>query len=465
MIVLGLGLATAVVAWLGVLAIDKLIERPGIGAALILAMTLMQATLVDQVPALTLPGGTRVMVHDVVFILVFTAGLARLLRLTRFSTPQRWLVLFLLLLLISTALGVAHFGLQRGVAEFRLFFAYVSGAVYFATFPPSAELLDRIGRLWLAASVAMMALVCLRWLDVLGGISLGVPLEKFGNDAELKVIDGPYTFLLAHALILTAAFWPLRGKRATRLRWLAGLLLLFVVLLNRRTVWLALIAGAAVIASQANRSGIKLGRRTVVGAVSATIIVVSIYLAISGFGAPDEALARPAVHFGTLEWRIQGWKLLLQSWWPDPVHWVIGEPMGTGFERRIDGSVLNSEAHNFYFNALLRTGTVGLIALLGLTVGLLRRLWWAPVRGGLLAPELFSAMLIMQIIWFMTWTPGPEQGMLTGLAVAMATAMAGKVGRQASARADRGTQGLSRRRRLPHSAQHVHAGPAGAVHR
>ncbi len=239
------------------------------------------------------------------------------------------------------------------------------------------------------------------------------------------------------------------------------MLLLFVVLLNRRTVWLALIAGAAVIALQAHRSGIRLGRRTVVGAVSATIAVVSIYLAIAGFGAPDEALARPAVHSGTLEWRIQGWEVLLQTWWPDPVHWVIGEPMGTGFDRRINGAELHSEAHNFYFNTLLRTGTVGLMALLGLTVGVLRRLWRAPVRGGLLAPELFPALLTMQIVWFMTWIPGPEQGILTGLAVAMV----GKVGADASKRGGRDEEDPGRVRHLPQPAQQVHAGQAGPVHR
>jgi len=462
MIVLaGLGLAAAVAAWLGVLAIQKLMERPDFGAALVLAMTVMQAALVDQVPALMLPGGTKVMVHDVAFSLLFAAALARLLRVTRFSAPQRWLVLFVLLLLLSLGLGAARFGLQTGVAEFRLFFTYVSGLVYFATFPPSAELFDRIGRLWLAASMAIMVLVCVRWLDVFGGISLGVPLEKFGADAEIRVINGPYTFLLAHALVLTAAFWPLGGERAKRLRWLAGLLLLFVVLLNRRTVWLALVAGAAVIALQAHRSGIRLGRRTVIGAVSATVVTVSVYLAIAGFGAPDEALARPAVHSGTLEWRVKGWEALLQTWWPDPVHWVIGEPMGTGFDRKIAGTEEHSEAHNFYFNTLLRTGTVGLITLLALTVGVLLKLWRVPVRGGLLAPELFPAMLTMQIVWFMTWTPGPEQGILSGLAVALV----GKAVRHASTRGGGDEEDPGRLRHLPRPVEQVHAGQAGPVHR
>jgi len=37
---------------------------------------------------------------------------------------------------------------------------------------------------------------------------------------------------------------------------------------------------------------------------------------------------------------------------------------------------------------------------------------------------VFPALLVMQLIWFMAWIPGMEQGIVTGLAVASAAARA-----------------------------------------
>ena len=59
----------------------------------------------------------------------------------------------------------------------------------------------------------MMVLVGLRWLDTLAGIDLGVPKEQFGADAAVKVLDGPYTFFLATAALLTVPYWQLRDAR------------------------------------------------------------------------------------------------------------------------------------------------------------------------------------------------------------------------------------------------------------
>ena len=63
----------------------------------------------------------------------------------------------------------------------------------------------------------MVVLVCLRWLDTFAGIDLGVPEEQFGMDAAIKVLDGPYTFFLASAALLTVPFWQLHDERARRL--------------------------------------------------------------------------------------------------------------------------------------------------------------------------------------------------------------------------------------------------------
>jgi hypothetical protein len=71
---------------------------------------------------------------------------------------------------------------------------------------------------------------------------------------------------------------------------------------------------------------------------------------------------------------------------------------------------------------------VGLLALIALTSRVLRALWRAPPGGGggdLLATGVFPALLAMQAVWFLTWIPGMEQGIITGLAVGLVAARSG----------------------------------------
>jgi O-antigen ligase len=106
----------------------------------------------------------------------------------------------------------------------------------------------------------------------------------------------------------------------------------------------------------------------------------------------------------------------------EPTQWVIGEPLGSDFTRQVDGSEVVAEPHNFYLTVLLRAGVVGLLAIVALSLGLLRALWRTPppsARDGLLAPGVLPALLAMQVVWFLAWMPGMEQGIITGLAAGL----------------------------------------------
>lgn len=273
-----LGVVLVAIGALGIAAIGLLVRRADVGAALLLGATLMSATLVSRVPSLTLHGGIRVQLHDVAFALVLAAAILRVLRLPRFTKWQRWALLAAVMLVLSLVRGVAAFGPQHAIAELRLFLAFVAGALYFSTFPPSRRMNDRIGRIWLVLSIPMMIVVCLRWLANFAGIDLGVPPAEFGADAALKVLNGPYAFFLADAVILTVPFWHLRDRRSRRLTWLGALLLVFVVLLDRRTVWLTVVVGLAVVMVR-NRS---LSRRVLAMVVGAVLLTGVGYVALGG---------------------------------------------------------------------------------------------------------------------------------------------------------------------------------------
>lgn len=415
-----LGLALVAMAGIGVALVEALARRAELGAGLLLAMILLNAALVRRVPALTLPGGIRVQVHDAAFALLLAAAVLRLLRTRRLAPFQRWALLLAGVLLVSLVRGVLEFGVERSVAEFRLYLSLISGILYFASFPPSEWLADRVGVIWLAASIPMLALVSLRWMANFAGIDLGVPPEEFGADAALRVLDGPYVFFLATAAMLTAPFWRRRDQRARRLTRLGIVLLLFVLLLDRRTVYLALLIGILVLMTRRRR----MGRREAAVAAGALLVTAGAYLAFAraDIGQP---LARAATSTATFDWRVEGWRSLLEGWSGNPGDWLVGEPFGSGFARTVEGAEQESEPHNLYLTTLLRSGAGGLLALVALTVGLLRALWRVPAGGsGLLAPGVFPALLAMQTIWFFTWLPGMEQGIITGMAVALAASTA-----------------------------------------
>ncbi len=436
---LGLVLGLVIVAGSSVALLEVLVRRADIGAGFVLVGMLLQAIFVERVPSVYL-SNTRVELSDVLFSLVLAAGLARLLRVRRYTPLLRWLLLLGIVLLVSLGRGMLTFDPQQSVNDFRQYMQFAGPALYFATFPPATWLYDRIGRLWLAAAGVMLALVTLRWLDVFAGIHLGVPAEQFGADTAIRVIDGPYAFFLATAAILTLPAWQQQGRRARRLRGFSVLLLLFVMLLDRRTVWIAIIVGVVVLMLRNRR----FGRRALVMLAGAAIVTAGVFIAFPGSGSDQEPLARSATSGGTLTWRVEGWSELVSSWSENPANWLVGQPFGSGFERHVEGSDVVSHPHNFYIETLLRTGVVGLLALIALTAGLLGALWRSgkgsrdggPTRdrgkrdggltrgGGLFGPGVLPALVAMQLVWFITWVPGAEQGIITGLALAVVAARA-----------------------------------------
>jgi hypothetical protein len=397
------------------LLIDILVRRADVTAALLLGSTLTDAFFANAVPSLTLPGDMRVGSTDIIATFVLCAAFARLLRTRRLGTYQRWLALFIILLILSVVRGVIAFGIQTSVSDFRLMEFWIAAAVYFATVPPGHLVYNRIAKLWVWMTVPLMAIVFARWLDVFAGIDLGVPRERFGTDAAIRVIDGPYTFFLAQGFIITLPFWQ-QDRRSRSIRIVSILLLLFVVLLDRRTAWVALFAGIITMMLHNPR----LGRRAAWAVVTILGVALAAYSTVLRAATSAEPIAQAASNTASLTWRITGWAILLSEWAESPANWFIGEPFGASFSRLVEGSEVVAGPHNFYIEMLLRTGIFGLFALLALTVGLLVATWRTSAdEAGAFGSGVLAALLVMQLVWFIAWVPGMEQGILTGIAISV----------------------------------------------
>jgi hypothetical protein len=293
---------------------------------------------------------------------------------------------------------------------------WIAAAVYFATVPPSHALYDRIAKIWIWMTAPLMAIVMARWLSVFAGIDLGVPQERYGGaDAAIRVLDGPYTFFLAQGFVLTLPYWR-QGQSARPIRIVSILLLLFVVLLDRRTAWVALLAGIVTLILHDRR----LGRRAAWALVMILGVVIGAYSTLLRANISGEPIAQAASNTGSLAWRMEGWAILLTQWAKSPANWFIGEPFGTSFFRLIQGSEIVAGPHNFYIEVLLRTGAFGLLALFALTGGLLVGTWRSSTEdAGVFGSGVLAALLMMQLIWFMAWVPGIEQGIVTGIAISL----------------------------------------------
>src|SRR6266536_6415083 len=102
---LGLGVALLIAGAFGVALLEVLVRRADIGAGFVLVGMLLQAVFVERVPSLYLKD-TRIELSDLLFVLVVAAGLARLLRVRRYTPLLRWLLLLGIVLLVSLLRGM-----------------------------------------------------------------------------------------------------------------------------------------------------------------------------------------------------------------------------------------------------------------------------------------------------------------------------------------------------------------------
>lgn len=424
-IALLIALGTVALVW-------GLATSPAAGAAWVLFASLLQAAFVF-VPSINL--GINIFVGDLVSVLL---GMALVIRGARYpwasAIGRAWLV-FGIFMIASFLLGVARFGAGRAGSDFRTYFFYFwTGVAYFLTFEMSPAQLRRIRSVFICAALLIVSLACIRWVAELGDISLGAFGAAFRDGKRFRVVSAGQTVIIAVGALFLLQRWLTResGFGAAAL---AMLMLLAVMVLQHRSAWGAVVLGlAGLIALQRKQLGRSGGAAlwVVLGVVA--VLVPLLLLGLGGDvqqsvgGSVQEAVSDRSTFVG----RIEGWRSLLAEWSASGVRsYAIGQPFGSGYLREQQGTMVSWTPHNYYVHVLVRTGVIGLLALLFVFVLAGVRLFAA--RSGGLAPwvPILVAFLMLELAYFVPYSANFEQAIYCGMALAVAARLAPKVVSQA----------------------------------
>jgi hypothetical protein len=413
----------ATVAGISLALLELVIRRSDVGAGLVLVVLLLQeAAVLDLYQDL---GGFRVSINDLLFVVLLTAAIARLLRVNRLSTPQRLLVLLGVIVLWALLRGAGPFGIQEAVNQGRKFLLFTASVLYFSTVEWRRDLFDRIGWLWIGTAAVLCLFSVIRWMMIVAGIS-GPFVEGAYGGTTLRVIPAIHTLIIAQAAWITL---PLMSQRSRGLiRFSSPAFFAFVLVLQHRTVWVLTAVGTLYLLYRERAIATR-----VLSALAAALIVLA-GLAFTILDESDVALgdqlAESAQSTGTFEWRFDGWVALLRDSGPEnATEFMTGRPFGLPWDRVMpNGRVVEVSPHSFYVEPFLRVGAIGLAALLIVYAISLRGTLAVP-RGraedqSLLNPTLLHTIIAVQLLFYVTYTPDAAQAMLLGLGTAVAAVAA-----------------------------------------
>jgi hypothetical protein len=400
-------LAAIVLMLIGLLSVS-FASRPASAIPLLL---LVEMASISSIPQEVMVGQFHVYPGDIITVALAAATLVRWQQRGDALRPTRPLVVLLAILLLSMARGAAAFGLQPSVVAARQILLMLAAAIFFSTVRVTPQLVRAV-RNWLLLASAVLILVAVNfWLQ-----------HGFGTYAATgsRALDGLQALFVLETTIIVVVFPPFRGLV---LGWVVPLVGFIVVVLSvQRTVWAAGLVAAAVlvVARPRSRGSTSIAGRRLL--MAAAVLAVILLVAAGPPGVTSSLTAgyqETTTQNSTFSWRLQGWSALINRQRAGPVaDLVVGSPSGTG-NQSINEAVFLRAAHSQYVWTFTMTGIIGLALLVWVYVTTLRK-----SRRRLRSPSafvgqvalLFTALLALQLTYFVGYSSGGLVGLMLGLA-------------------------------------------------
>jgi hypothetical protein len=379
----------------------------------ILILFSFDAFLLKGLPFISL-GRFNIHPLDLLSVIFVLSAMSRLLpasgRINKYILPAMTLGA---LLVISLMRGVNLFGIELAVNSFRTYLFFFASLLAIATIKTEHLVSMRFIYWWGIVAWVLFGLALWRWGLVALGLSQNPNWISSGGTMT-RVLTAAQTFFLLQTVVFA---WMYRKQKGTLpLQHLVPYVIIpAIILLQQRTVW---------ITSLFLLLCIFVFMRQIRPAFLFTILTIGllgIMALLVLWGNPLlDSLAGSALNMRNFEWRVAGWIALLSpDRFQNVIDYAIGQPFGTGYERYLFGSsyAIAYSPHNFYVQTFLNIGGLGLFILLMIYFGTLKSLLINRQNRQKLT---FALILISQLLFFMTYAPSYEQGIMLGFAILLA---------------------------------------------
>jgi O-antigen ligase len=393
----------------------------GVGLCVVLVTSVLEVAHMGQ-PFLRV--GLTLYVPDIPIVMVASAAALRWLCSP--DMPRRdpvWLVV-VVVFMVGFALGLARYGTSAGVQARPLFYALATASYAMSFAPQPAQLRQLMLGLRLVA-LALVAMVSYRWLVVYWPLrDLLPPGGTYNVDGAIRVIGANWTLSLAISFVAISFFARSHGG-AGFARVLALPFLAYTLLLQHRSVWLALIAGVLMALLVARAQRVPFWQQAALLVATAATAVAPLLFSQSLSSQLERSAGTALAGQGTVDARFGNWQATLEQWWGDgPRARLLGRESGADTVREIQTERGRQKiafgAHNNYVDSLTRLGLLGFGALLLFYGRLVRGLVRALRRRDEHSTDaaLLLVLVTMQFVFYVAYQADYVGYLIMGLAAA-----------------------------------------------
>lgn len=378
----------------------------------VLLVFTLDTFFINGLPPIVL-GNFNISLYDALSVILLITSLTKLILVRNHISKTELLLLGLGgLLIISLLRGTVQFGVEPAIRYLRSYLYFYAATLAVVFLYQKTTNPKNFIQWWKITAWALIGLTVVRWSLVASGLYQNYYWIAAGGLMS-RVITAAPTLVLLQASIFV---WIISRKETVSFsRILFFLALPTIIILQHRTIWVIMFFIFLLVFLMERRIS-----SFTLFSVMGMALIVTILLLVFLDNSLISSVAGSAQDANTFNWRVEGWRQLLSpERFKDSIDYFIGQPFGTGYTRFLFGSRYATEfsPHNFYIQTFLNIGGFGLLILIAIYA---KTLWSLLVNRQDRIKLAFALILISQLLFFITYSPNIEQGLLLGFSILIA---------------------------------------------